>query len=208
MLNNEKLMSAVKSLVKELEEGDAGSGLGLGQQQRVSLPTLTGERSQRVARQASMRTQSTPGGMTRREALRLGLLGAGGMGLLGSDLLARTASRPASGGKGKAKSVIQIWMWGGPPHTDTFDPKPDAGRDYCGPLSQVAETNVPGIQIGQLLPRLAQMADKYSIIRSMTHGVNSHETASCLVQTGRGDAGSIPLRRLLNPSPPEPVGCC
>ncbi len=85
----------------------------------------------------------------------------------------------------KAKAVIQIWMWGGPSHLDTFDPKPDAGYDYCGPLNKAIPTNVDGIRIGELLPRLAQQADKYAIIRSMTHGINAHETASYVTQTGR-----------------------
>jgi len=76
-------------------------------------------------------------------------------------------------------------MWGGPSHLDTFDPKPDAGYDYCGPFNKPIPTNVEGIQIGQMLPLLAQQADKFSIIRSMTHGNNSHETASYIVQTGR-----------------------
>ena len=89
----------------------------------------------------------------------------------------------------KAKSVIQIWMWGGPSHIDTFDPKPKAGNDYCGPLNKPIATNVDGIMIGQLLPLLAKQADKYSIIRSMTHGVNGHETASYLTQTGRKPGG-------------------
>jgi hypothetical protein len=75
-------------------------------------------------------------------------------------------------------------MWGGPCHLDTFDPKPEAGYDYCGPLNKTVSTNVSGIRIGELLPLLAKQADKYSIIRSMTHGFNAHETASYLVQTG------------------------
>ena len=83
-----------------------------------------------------------------------------------------------------AKSVIQIWMWGGPSYIDTFDPKPNAGAAYTGPLNGTQATNVPGIEIGQLFPRLARQADKYSIIRSMTHGINSHETAAYLMQTG------------------------
>jgi len=91
----------------------------------------------------------------------------------------------------KAKAVIQIWMWGGPPHTDTFDPKPDAGEDYTGPLKETLPTNVDGIRIGSLLPLLAQHADKYSIIRSMTHGNNGHETAAYMVQTGRQPGGRI-----------------
>jgi hypothetical protein len=76
-------------------------------------------------------------------------------------------------------------MWGGPAHTDTFDPKPDAGYDYTGPLNKVIPTNVDGIVIGEMLPMLAQQADKYSIIRSMTHRNNGHETAAYIVQTGR-----------------------
>ena len=87
--------------------------------------------------------------------------------------------RPAT-----AKSVIQIWMWGGPSHLDTFDPKPEAGSDYTGPLNKPIATNVDGIRIGQELMMLAQQADKFSIIRSMTHGINAHETASYRVQTG------------------------
>ncbi len=89
----------------------------------------------------------------------------------------------------KAKSVIQIWMWGGPPHLDTFDPKPAAGNDYTGPLNHPIPTNVDGIMIGELLPLLAKQADKYSIIRSMTHGNNGHETAAYMVQTGRPPGG-------------------
>ena len=124
-----------------------------------------------------------PGTFSRREALRRGLCGAAGL-LLADRLDARTVA-PAPAPKGKAKSVIQIWMWGGPSHLDTFDPKPEAGRDYCGPLDKPIATNVPGIRICELLPLLAKQADKYSIIRSMTHGSNAHETASYMVQTGR-----------------------
>src|ERR1035441_1763562 len=56
----------------------------------------------------------------------------------------------------KAKSVIQLWMAGGPTQTDTFDPKPGAGEDYAGPLRRPIGTNVAGIQIGELLPLLAK----------------------------------------------------
>ena len=103
----------------------------------------------------------------------------------------------AAGRRGRAKSVIQIWMWGGPSHLDTFDPKPEAGYDYCGPLDKPIPTNVDGIQIGELLPLLAKQADKYSIIRSMTHGINAHETAAYMVQTGRAARrpARLPRRR-------------
>jgi len=86
--------------------------------------------------------------------------------------------------QGKAGAVIQIWMWGGPAHLDTFDPKPGAGIAYTGPLDRPIDTNVAGIRIGQLLPLLAKQADKYSILRGMTHGSNAHETAAYIVQTG------------------------
>jgi len=119
--------------------------------------------------------------MTRREAIKLGLLGTAGLAFINPfDLLAQETA-PL---KPKAKAVIQIWLWGGACHLDTFDPKPNAGYDYCGPFNKVIPTNVDGIQINPLLPLLAKQADKYSIIRSMTHGNNSHETAAYIVQTG------------------------
>jgi hypothetical protein len=122
--------------------------------------------------------------ITRREAIRRTVLGAAGLWLANHSLFRVWAATPAAKLAGKAKSVIQIWMWGGPPHLDTFDPKPDAGANYTGPLKAI-ETNVTGIRICELLPTLAKQADKYSIIRSLTHGNNGHETAAYMVQTGR-----------------------
>ena len=133
-------------------------------------------------------------GMTRREALKGMLFSAAGLALTGPWRALSAAPRvPRVPRKtvGKAKSVIQIWMWGGPCHIDTFDPKPDAGRDYCGPLNTAIPTNVDGITINGSLPLLAKQADRYSIIRSMTHGVNAHETASYIVQTGREPGRSV-----------------
>ncbi|MBN1445165.1 MAG: DUF1501 domain-containing protein, partial [Candidatus Omnitrophica bacterium] len=95
-----------------------------------------------------------------------------------------TAYGQEDGKPSRAKAVIQIWLWGGPSHLDTFDPKPDAGYDYCGPFAGTIKTNVPGIEINEMLPNLAKHADKYSIIRSMTHGINGHETAAYIMQTG------------------------
>ncbi len=127
--------------------------------------------------------------ISRREAVRRGLLGAGGL-LLGSRLMAdqQAWAAPAKASP-KAKSVIQVWLWGGATHIDTFDPKPDAGSDYTGPLKSPIATNVDGIRIGELLPELAKHADKYSLIRSMTHGNNGHETAAYMVQTAREPGG-------------------
>jgi hypothetical protein len=125
--------------------------------------------------------------ITRREAVQRTLLGAAGL-VLGHHLSLRALAATPSA-KAKAKSVIQIWMWGGPPHLDTWDPKPEAGNDYCGPLNKPIATNVDGIRICELMPQLAKHADKYAIIRSMTHGNNGHETASYMVQTARAAGG-------------------
>ena len=119
--------------------------------------------------------------MTRRAAIRSGLFGGAGLWLAGRLGGRLRAAAPAA----RAKAVIQIWMWGGPSHLDTFDPKPDAGYDYCGALAKAIPTNVDGMMIGELLPLLAKQADRFSIVRGMTHGINSHETASYAVQTGR-----------------------
>ena len=131
--------------------------------------------------------------MTRRAAIHQGLLGATSLALSGgvASRVWGAAAEPAAltPAAPRAKSVIQIWLWGGPCHLDTFDPKPDAGYDYYGALKTPIATNVSGIQIGELLPLLARQADKYSIIRSMTHGINGHETASYAVQTGRASGG-------------------
>src|SRR4051794_1780546 len=89
--------------------------------------------------------------ISRREALRLGLLGGAGL-LLGSAAKVRasaaaTVAPVTAAPAPKAKSVIQIWLWGGPCHIDTFDPKPDAGAEYTGQLTQALPTNVAGIRI-------------------------------------------------------------
>ena len=125
--------------------------------------------------------------ISRREAVQRTLLGAAGL-VLGHHVNLRALAATPSP-KARAKSVIQIWMWGGPSHLDTWDPKPEAGSDYCGPLDKPIATNVDGVRISELMPLLAKQADKYSIIRSMTHGVNGHETAAYMVQTARAQGG-------------------
>lgn len=129
--------------------------------------------------------------LSRRQAIKRGIAGAAGLWMAGRlSLPAVAAARQLkTKADAKAKSVIQIWLWGGASHLDTFDPKPEAGNDYCGPFNNPVATNVDGIRICELLPLLAKQADKYSIIRSLTHGVNAHETAAYLVQTGRPPGG-------------------
>ncbi len=91
----------------------------------------------------------------------------------------------------RAKSVILIYLDGGPAQTDTFDPKPAAGRTYYGNYKGVCKTNVEGIEIGEKLPLLASMADKYSLIRSLTHGSNAHETGHYAMITGDTSKGAV-----------------
>jgi hypothetical protein len=133
-----------------------------------------------------------PQPISRRQAIRRLTLGAStALGFAAIPHALTAAIDPQSPGKSpaKAKAVIQVWLWGGACHLDTFDPKPDAGRDYCGAFTQPIATKVDGIRINELLPLLAQQADKYSLIRSLTHGINAHETAAYRVQTGRNPGG-------------------
>ncbi len=147
-----------------------------------------------------MKTNHTPSHerrISRREAMRRGLCGTAGLllaGGLGADALA-AETKQAAKIQPKARSVIQVFLWGGMSHNDTWDPKPDSGYDYMGDFSKVIPTNVDGIQLGALFPELAKQADKYSLIRSMTHGNNGHETAAYLMQTGH-----TPGERLAYPS--------
>jgi hypothetical protein len=100
----------------------------------------------------------------RRDFLRIGGMSLCGVTLL--DLLAaqgRADAKPAP----KAKHLICCWMGGGPPHTDMFDMKPDAPEEYRGEFKPI-QSNVPGLQVCELMPGLAKLADKYTIIRSVT----------------------------------------
>lgn len=127
-------------------------------------------------------------GVSRRSVLQFGLAGAAGL-LLGPRRQAR-ADEPAAA-RPRANSVIQVWLWGGACHLDTFDPKPAAGEAYSGPLSRPIATSDRSVFIGELMPQMAAQFDKYAIIRSMTHGNNSHETAAYLVQTGRNPSDRV-----------------
>lgn len=107
----------------------------------------------------------------------------------GRPLSALAAAVPAAKPlRPRARSVIEVWVWGGPSQLETFDPKPEAPRDYNGGYKAIP-TNVPGIQISEFFPLLAQHADKYALIRTMTHPHRGHETATYLMQTGREPGG-------------------
>jgi hypothetical protein len=120
--------------------------------------------------------------VTRRSALRAG--GAFGLGLTLPELLRRRASAsPASGSFGKARGVIMLYLHGGHPQQETFDPKPHGPNAVKGEFGAIS-TSLPGVQFSELLPRSATIADHLAIIRSMSHDNPNHVTASLPAGTG------------------------
>lgn len=107
-------------------------------------------------------------GMSRRSFLKVGALGAGGLTL--SSLLRAEA---LAGEKATGKSVINIYLGGGPTHMDTFDLKPNAPKEFRGEFQPIA-TNSPGLEICELMPELATVGDKFSVIRSLDGMNNEH----------------------------------
>src|SRR5437868_10489291 len=118
-------------------------------------------------------------GVTRREFLRVGGLGVAG--LSWPDLLRLRAQ--AATARTKVKSCIRLFMWGGPSQQETFDPKPNAPDGVRGQFKPIA-TNVAGIRICEHLPMLARMADRYAILRSLTHTGVNHGTSAYHLLTG------------------------
>src|SRR5690349_11917649 len=104
--------------------------------------------------------------LTRRSFLTAGALGAGGLTLAGLDRLRAEGNVRASAA---GRSVILLWLSGGPGHMETWDPKPRAPAEYRGPFGAI-ETSVPGIQFGELLPELARIANKLAVVRTVNHG--------------------------------------
>lgn len=120
-----------------------------------------------------------PGPIARRHFLRLGSLALGGLSL--SDVL---AARAAEGHVAADASVILFWMWGGPSQLETYDLKPGAPSEFRGPFQPIA-TNVPGMEICELFPQQARLADKFSLVRSLHHEMSSHNDGSIEVLTGK-----------------------
>ena len=120
-------------------------------------------------------------GLSRRQ-----LLTAGGAGLLGLSLpqiLAAESQAPTLG-QGRAKSVIFLFLFGGPSQYETFDLKPDAPAEIRGPFLPIG-CRTPGLLIGEHLPKLANVSDKFCVVRSMTHDFNDHSGGGHYIQTGR-----------------------
>ena len=126
-----------------------------------------------------MALHKTCDGVKRRDFLKVGVLGSTGLGLA-SYLRMVEAGEVASA---KAESAIFVNLPGGPSHMDTFDLKPNAPSEYRG-LYNPIETNIPGIEISEHLPKLAQCADKFTILRGVSHTLGAHALGQEYVNTG------------------------
>jgi len=124
-------------------------------------------------------------GIQRREALRIGGLSALGLSL--PQLMQRSAvarpSESAAPGFGKAKSVIMLWLLGGPPQHETWDTKPDAPAEVRGEYSSI-ESVVPGIRVGELMPRTAMHTDKLAVLRAVVTKDQAHSSSGYQMLTG------------------------
>jgi hypothetical protein len=144
-------------------------------------------------------------GLTRRTLLRVGGIGLAGLALPSLLHGRQPAGQPGTTRAARAKSCIQLFMWGGPAQQETFDLKPHAPAGTRGPFRPIA-TNVPGIRITEHLPRLAQKADHYAILRSVTHTGTNHGTSAYHMLTGHIHFNPGTLR---HPTPNDfpGVGC-
>ena len=120
-------------------------------------------------------------GVSRRNFLKIGALGLGGLTL---PQVLRAQAQSGGARAGSHKAVIMIFLAGGPPHQDMFDMKPDAPSEVRGEFKPI-NTNVSGIQICELMPRIARRMDRMSIIRSIVGATGGHDAIQCL--TGRTD---------------------
>src|SRR5437660_10280726 len=155
-------------------------------------------------------------GHTRRDFLH-----AGALATLGLTLPRFQAAKAAGAVKDGDVNCVMLFLVGGPSQLDTWDPKPDAPAEIRGPFKPI-DTNVPGIRISEIFPRMAKHADKYSLIRSVYHTATAvHDTGHQMMQTGRlltggiqhphvgcvlgyvkGQRGEVPAHVLL----PRPIG--
>ncbi len=127
-------------------------------------------------------------GVSRREAMKVGGLSALGLSsaTLASSLMLPSACRAGilSAPKfGKAKSAILIWLLGGPPQHETWDPKPDAAEDVRGELN-VIQTKIPGLIVGELMSKAAEHVDKIAVLRSVVSHDNAHSSSGYQMLTG------------------------
>ena len=132
------------------------------------------------------RVHTNCNGVTRRDFIQVGLGGMLGLGLC--DLLrlragAAEAGAPAAKSANKNVNCILIWMDGGPSHYETFDPKPDAPKEIRGDFKAIP-TRIPGAQFSEVVPKLAGVADKLTIVRSICHKDPNHGGGNHYMMTG------------------------
>jgi len=125
-------------------------------------------------------------GVSRRSFVQLGVAGLASLGLPGL-LRLKEASANGGGNPSKDTRVILIWLDGGPSHMDLYDMKPDAPAEYRG-MWRPIKTNVSGMQISELFPKQARIADKFSIVRSIWHNDGDHFGGAHRMLTGRPGA--------------------
>jgi hypothetical protein len=124
-------------------------------------------------------------GLSRRSFVQLGIAGMASVGL--PSLLRAKESASEAGIPRKDTSVILLWLDGGPSHLDLYDMKPNAPAEYRGLWSPI-KTNVPGMEISELLPHQAKVADKFAILRSLHHDTGDHFTGAHYMLTSRNGA--------------------
>jgi len=129
--------------------------------------------------------------LSRRDTLRLGLLGSAAGLALPEALRLQEASAAALAVRPPDTSVILVFCHGGPSHLDTYDMKPDAPVEYRGPFNPI-KTNVPGIEISELFPLQAKIADRFALVRSVAHRHFDHQDGAQMFLTGRPPAGIKP----------------
>lgn len=141
---------------------------------------------------------------SRRELIRLGWLA--GVGLTLPDLLrsraTASAPRPTEGLFGRARSVIMIYLHGGPAQQETWDPKPDGPSPERGEFGAIA-TSVPGVAFSELLPESARLMSKIAVLRSLTHPNANHVQAALAAMTGRHHPPGTESRGDFPPSPTD-----
>jgi hypothetical protein len=127
------------------------------------------------------RTGTNCDGTSRRDFLKVGALGLGGLML--PDLLRARAAAASEGKPTRKTSVVWLWLGGGPTHIETFDPKMDAPAEFRSTVGSV-KTSLPGVEFGGVFPKMAQQADKMSIVRSFAHTNSGHGGGTHWVMTG------------------------
>jgi uncharacterized protein (DUF1501 family) len=141
------------------------------------------------------RSRTTCDGGSRRDFLKVGALGLGGLML--PDLLRARAAAASAGRPTRNTSVVWLWLGGGPSHIETFDPKMSAPAEFRSTVGAV-QTCLPGVEFGGVFPRLARVADRLAVVRSFAHSNSGHGGGTHWVMTGYNfppaDNGQPPIK--------------